>query len=188
MRILIVDDDDACRLLARTTVEESGYEVVEATGGRSAWADFQRGYFPIVISDWIMPDLDGLEFCRRVRSADRTRYSYFILLTAWTGPSNFVEAMEAGVDDFLSKPLDRIQLMARLHVAERILGLQAHLRQLEGLLAICSYCKRIREGESWVPVENYVAARTDASFSHSICPLCMDEHVRPQLKRRDTVR
>ena len=81
-----------------------------------------------------------------------------------------------------AKPLDREELHARLRVADRILSLQTTVRQLEGLLPICSYCKKIRdESEHWSQVEEYVSRRTEATFSHGICPDCYERHLRPQL-------
>ncbi len=92
--------------------------------------------------------------------------------------------MDAGADDFLTKPLDRSELRVRLRVAERLLGLQAEVRQLEGLLPICSYCKRIRdEGNEWTRIETYVASRTDATFTHGVCPECKENVLKPQLDR-----
>ena len=92
--------------------------------------------------------------------------------------------MAAGADDFVTKPLDRAELHARLRVAERVLGLQQEVKQLEGLLPICSYCKRIRdEGDRWSQVEEYVSRRTEAQFTHGICPECYDRRVLPQIEQ-----
>jgi DNA-binding response OmpR family regulator len=107
-----------------------------------------------------------------------------LLLTALKGRARFLDGMQAGADDFMSKPVDREELHARLRVAERILGLQQEVKQLEGLLPICSYCKKIRdEGEQWSQVEEYVSRRTEAQFSHGICPDCYERHLKPQLER-----
>ncbi|MBI4641265.1 MAG: response regulator, partial [Candidatus Tectomicrobia bacterium] len=87
-------------------------------------------------------------------------------------------------DDFITKPFDEDQLAARLRVAERILGLQEEVKQLEGLLPICSYCKKIRdESDTWVQIEHYIATRTDAFFSHGICPECLETRVKPELEQ-----
>ena len=86
-----------------------------------------------------------------------------------------MEGMSAGADDFVSKPVGRDELAARLHVAERIVGLKAEVRTLQGMLPICSYCKKIRTDEdSWQQIEAYVQTRSDASFSHGICPDCYE--------------
>jgi phosphoserine phosphatase RsbU/P len=90
--------------------------------------------------------------------------------------------MEAGADDFITKPVDIEELHARLKVADRILGLRRHMQQLEGLLPICSYCKRIRDqAEQWQSIERYLEKRSEAQFSHGICPDCYSKVVQPQL-------
>ncbi len=92
--------------------------------------------------------------------------------------------MDSGVDDFITKPLDPDELKARLRVAERILGLREELHALEGLLPICSYCKRIRnDQDQWSSLERYIERRSKAEFSHGICPECYRKYVEPQLNR-----
>ncbi len=182
MRILVAEDDPLARRVLTSVLEGLGHEVTATPDGREAWGTFERQSFPVVISDWMMPGLDGLELCRRIRLADRTKYTYIILLTALGGKAHYLEGMEAGADDFLTKPLDADELRVRLRVAERILGLQAEVRQLEGLLPICSYCKRIRdEKNEWTRMEAYIASRTDATFTHGVCPDCKETILRPQL-------
>lgn len=173
MKILVAEDDPVSRLVLTSILRKLGHEVAEVPDGLEAWATFQQTPFAVVVSDWMMPSIDGLELTRRIRAADRVRYTYVILLTALSGRERYLEGMEAGADDFLTKPLDAEELRVRLRVAERILGLQAAVKQLEGLLPICAYCKKIRdEGGSWVRVETYVEQRTEAQFSHGICPEC----------------
>lgn len=185
MKILIVEDDPAARFLVRSILKKLGHEAVEAANGREAWTAFQREPAPLVIADWLMPELDGLELCRLIRAEARPKYTYIILLTGLGGREHYFAGMEAGADDFITKPFDPDQLNARVRVAERILGLQEHVKRLEGLLPICSYCKKIRdEGEVWVPLERYIAARTDAFFSHGICPDCLETAVKPEVERR----
>ncbi len=177
MKVLIAEDDPASSLILRTTLRKLGHEVLAAENGMEALAHYQTENIHLIISDWMMPEMDGLELCRRVRSEQRVKYTYFILLTALTGKEHFLEGMEAGADDFLNKPFDRETLQARLRVAERILSLQAEVKALEGLLPVCSYCKRIRDDArtEWVPMEQYINERTDASFSHGICPDCRQQ-------------
>ena len=185
MRILIAEDDPvSCRLLV-TTLRDLQYEVQVAQGGPQAWEILQDEHFPIVVSDWMMPELDGLELCRRIRSAPHVKYTYVILLTARQGRADFLAAMEAGADDFISKPLDREPLHARLRAAERILALREEVKQLAGLLPICSYCRRIRDERdaSWSSLEDYLSRHTDATFTHGVCPDCMEAKVKPELDR-----
>ena len=184
MRVLVADDDAVSRLIVRKTLTEAGHEVVPVVDGRDAWEALQNEAFPVVISDWMMPNLDGLELTRRIRAARQPAYTYVILLTSLAGKDRYLEGMEAGADDFLTKPFDADQLVARLRVAERVLGLHEQVKRLEGFLPTCMYCKKIRDAAgAWVPIEHYIAERTDASFTHGICAACRETYVQPQLDR-----
>lgn len=123
MRILVAEDDSISRRLVVVALEELGHEPIAAADGREAWELYQRSTFDVIISDWFMPEMDGLELCRRVRADQRSRYPYFILLTVADQKKNALEAMEVGVDDFLPKPLDPDLLRVRLVVAARITNL-----------------------------------------------------------------
>ena len=182
MRLLIAEDDSVNRLHLKATVERMGHEVVATADGAQAWEAIQAGGYSVVISDWDMPVLDGAELCRRIRTRPPDQYIYFILVATRGGKQRYLGGMEAGADDFITKPIDPEELKARIKVAERILNLRHHVYRLEGLLPICSYCKRIDDkGKGWQPVEQYVSTRTEAQFSHGICPECYDKHVQPQL-------
>ena len=128
MKILIADDDVMTRLLLGSALKKLGHAVQEAKNGQEAWQAWQTGEFRLVITDWMMPDMDGLELCRRVRAGSGADYTYLVLLTSRTGKIHYMEAMEAGVDDFINKPLEKDEFAARIRVAERILGLHAKLR------------------------------------------------------------
>ena len=128
MKILIADDDNITRLLLSSALTKLGHEVHEATNGREAWDAWHGGGFSLIISDWMMPDLDGLEFCRRIRAERRADYTYIVLLTSRSGKTNYLEAMTAGADDFVTKPFEKDAFAARVRVAERILRLHANLR------------------------------------------------------------
>ena len=182
MKILVAEDDKVSRLVLSTGLRRLGYSVVDTEDGQEALRLFQEGDVHMVITDWMMPNLDGIGLCRSIRSGNGPKYTYIIMLTALGGKENYLEGMDAGADDFITKPFDMDQLKARLRVAERVLNLQAEVRQLQGLLPICAYCKRIRtDDDSWQPIEVYVSEQTDASFSHGICPDCREQHVKPQL-------
>jgi DNA-binding response OmpR family regulator len=128
MNVLIADDDDVTRLLLSSVLSKLGHDVRQAENGRDALAAWEANHPPLVISDWMMPDMDGLELCRKVRAGKRSHFTYIILLTARSGKSHYLEAMQAGVDDFITKPFETDELAARVHVAERILGLHENLR------------------------------------------------------------
>ena len=182
MEILVIDDNEDVNLLLRIQLEEMGYKVATASNGVEAWEKFNQGNFSIVVSDWLMPQVDGLELCRKIRTASTPSYCYVILLTVMSGKSNYLDAISAGVDDFISKPYDPDELRARLLVAERIVRLQKHIRRLEGVLSTCMYCKKIRDqNKAWVDIEEYISQRSEASFSHDVCPDCYAEHVKPEL-------
>ena len=184
MTILVVEDDNVSRLLLMTKLKKLGHTAIEASDGEQGWQAFVREQPRLVITDWMMPELDGLQLCRRIRGVEKECYTYIIMLTALSGKKNFLEGMGAGADDFLNKPMDMDELMTRLHVAERILALQTEVRQLEGLLPICAYCKQIRdENNAWQPIEGYVSSHTDAKFSHGICPSCYEQTIKPQLEK-----
>lgn len=178
MKVLVAEDDQLSSVLMQKLLRNLGHEVFAAANGAEALAMLGRQEdLQIVISDWMMPLMDGIELCRRIRTRRRFRYTYVLLVTSRGGKQRYLDALEAGADDFIPKPLDPDELAARLRVADRILGLQAEMQQLKGLLSICSYCKNIREArERWVPIEQYVSQRADTLFSHGICPRCFAEH------------
>jgi CheY-like chemotaxis protein len=128
MKTLIADDDEITRLLLSSALTKLGHDVYEAVNGREAWDAWSGGEFRFIISDWLMPDLDGLEFCRRIRAEPRPDYTYIVLLTSCSGKTNYLEAMNAGADDFITKPFEKDAFAARVRVAERILRLHANLR------------------------------------------------------------
>ena len=180
--VLIVDDDPVSGSALSAIAKASGYSVSVAYNGREAWDALKLSRFRVVISDWYMPELDGVELCRKVRARRHEPYVYFILVTSRGGKQQYLTAMQAGADDFIAKPVDPDELQARLGVAERILGLRRELEQLEGLLPICSYCKRIRnDREEWESLESYIEQRFETAFTHSICPDCYTKYVQPQL-------
>jgi DNA-binding response OmpR family regulator len=173
MNILLAEDEPVTRLMLEKTLSGLGHEVTAVADGGQAWSTYQAIHFPVVITDWMMPNVDGLDLCRLLRTSRRPEYTYVILLTGRSDRESLLEGLDAGADDFLTKPADVEHLRARLRVAERILGLRETMRRLEGLLPICSYCKRIRtEASEWVQVEQYVERRSDASFTHGVCPDC----------------
>jgi sigma-B regulation protein RsbU (phosphoserine phosphatase) len=174
MKILIAEDDPVTVQILSFTLIHYGHEVVSATNGSEAWEKFDADPVRVIVSDWMMPGIDGLDLCRKVRDRPKTDYTYFILLTAVnTGRENLRHAMDAGIDDFLTKPLDREAILMRLRVAERILEYTTQIRQLKELIPICMYCKRIRDDTNyWDQLETYIHMHTGSNFSHGICPEC----------------
>ena len=137
MKVLAVDDDPVARLIMEQALDRLGHACLTAQGGEAAWRLFVEQRPDLVISDWMMPDLDGLELCRRIRSAGGGRYCSFILVTSLDDRQDVREGMLAGVDDYLTKPLMVDDLEFRLMVAARLNALHTHLadqqRKLEAL-------------------------------------------------------
>lgn len=199
MRILIAEDDPVSRCFLEVALSKWDYEVISTRDGNEAWEAFQSEAPPIAILDWMMPGLDGAEVCRRIRTVETALAPYLILLTAKSEKGDVVAGLEAGADDYITKPFNRQELRARLEVGLRIGELQKNLaaridelenalsrvKQLQGLLPICSYCKKIRsDHDYWEQVDTYIAKHSEVAFSHSICPACYDSIVETQLKSR----
>ncbi|MFZ4441586.1 MAG: response regulator, partial [Syntrophales bacterium] len=129
MRILVVDDNIDIRLLLSKMLIGKGHEVFTATDGREALAVLEKEKIPFVISDWLMPIMDGVELCKRIRAASFPWYVYIIILTSNDSKGNLVVAMEAGADDYIAKPFDKNELSVRIRSGERVLNLE---KDLEG--------------------------------------------------------
>lgn len=198
MRVLIAEDDTVSRRVLERLLGKWGHEVTTTMDGAAAWEVLHAPGAPsLAILDIMMPGIDGLELCRRVRQSPNHNPTYIILLTANIGVREIVKGIAAGADDYLTKPYDSEELRVRVQVGERIVALQtnlaervkqlevalAHVKQLEGILPICSYCKKIRnDADKWQNVETYVADHSQAEFSHGICPTCYETSVKPQLE------
>jgi sigma-B regulation protein RsbU (phosphoserine phosphatase) len=178
-RILIAEDDPISARILEAALSRFGYETVVARDGAEAWDKFDQEPARLIVSDWMMPHLDGLGLCERVRAREQTPYTYFILLTAnRTSAENYELASAAGVDDFLTKPLDREAIRMRLEVGERILKYTAEIRKLKELIPICIYCRKVRdEHDCWDQVESYIQKATGTRFSHGACPECFDQEL-----------
>jgi DNA-binding response OmpR family regulator len=183
MNILLAEDDPGSQMILRSQLTKLGHTVTVTSNGKEAWERFQESRPSVVVTDWVMPVMNGLELCRRIREAGEKEYTYLVVLTATEKTSGFTPAMEAGADDFITKPCDIVELNVRLRVAERILGLQAHVDRLAGLVPICPKCKRMRDYEgAWHAAESYLTDRSEAHFSHGICPRCFETIIKPQLE------
>ena len=199
MKILIAEDDPVSRKLLETLLIKWGYEVVVTCDGEQAWEKLHQKDSPkLAILDWMMPGIDGVEVCRKAREADSTKTTYIILITAKGSKEDIVEGLQAGADDYLTKPVNSKELQARLQVGIRILELQnsladrvtelekalSHIKTLQGFLPICSYCKKIRNDQDyWEQVEGYITKHSEIVFSHGICPDCYEKYAKPQLKQ-----
>jgi sigma-B regulation protein RsbU (phosphoserine phosphatase) len=177
--IIIAEDEPITQKRLTGMVSGLGHPVRSCANGREAWESFDASPARVIISDWQMPEMDGADFCRKVRAREKTEYTYFILVTGeHTSEADYEDAISAGADDFLIKPLSRDSIWRRLRVARRILGFTKHIRQLELLIPICAYCKQIREDDVYrSSLEEYVHTHTGSHFTHGICPGCYDQMI-----------
>jgi len=258
MNLLIVDDIATNRKLLRVTLEAEGYNTLEAVDGVEALQILARETVDAVISDILMPNMDGFRLCHEIRKSERLHALPFIIYTStYTSPGDLKLAQTIGADKYLMKPApieavldalrevlekkaarpmlsapaveetyvlqqysqalvhkleekneelkDALDKLQRAHerivelnsdlerrVQERTAELQSanrdlsyalsEVKELNGLLPICSYCKKIRDDKDyWQSVEGYIGKHTNAQFSHGICPECYEKHVKPQL-------
>jgi phosphoserine phosphatase RsbU/P len=188
MHVLIAEDDRVTGEILARTLQRWNHETTVVGDGGKAWEYLRASASPtLAILDWMMPEMDGPEVCRRVRADLPLANMYLLLVTAREGRSDVIVGLDAGADDYIIKPFDPEELRARISVGVRVLGLQqklaervaelqdalSNVKQLHGLLPICSYCKRIRgDDQYWQQVEGYIAQHSNAEFSHGICPAC----------------
>jgi two-component system cell cycle response regulator len=130
VKILLVEDDFMQRQLLLTILTRAGHEVVEADDGEVAWELLQKEHISLILTDWMMPVLSGLELIQRIREVNWTAYTYIILLTSKDTQNSIVTGLNAGADDYVTKPFDRDELLARLGIGKRILDLEARLANL----------------------------------------------------------
>jgi DNA-binding response OmpR family regulator len=201
MRILIAEDDFTSRTLLSGVLIKYGHTIVATENGTAAWQAMLQPDAPqLAILDWMMPGMDGIEVCRRIRAMGTNQPPYIIVLTAKGDKADIITGLEAGANDYLAKPFDPGELCARIEVGRRMVEMQGalaakieELRQaldkiktLRGIIPICANCKKIRNDWGyWSQVEVYVRDHTEAEFSHSICPKCVKE-LYPELIREKT--
>ena len=136
MDILIAEDQAASALYLHRLLERLGHEVIIATDGLQAWEMLQAGRFPVIISDWVMPLMDGIELCQKIRARENAPYTYIILLTSKQDKADRLAGLRAGADDFLVKPPDAEEIAVRLEIAARFLAVQEELERRNALLAV----------------------------------------------------
>jgi len=199
--ILVADDEPVSQRVVRAMLERAGFGVRLAADGTDALTLLRSDDPPpMALLDWMMPNLDGLEVIRRVRETPRATPPYIILLTSRRAPADIVTGLEAGANDYVTKPAREEELLARVAVGVRVTELQralaervrsleealGNVKQLQGLLPICSYCKAIRNDRNyWQRVESYLHEHSGVTFSHCYCPSCYEQHVKPQLDAID---
>ena len=193
MHALIADDDSLTRTILKRTFEKWGLDVSVAKDGGEAWHILhQSPEIKLAVFDWMMPEIDGPELCRRLRQDPARTHLYILLLTGRRSSADMIAGLDAGADDYLTKPFDPEELRARVHVGLRVVSLQERLservaeleaalskvKELHALLPICSYCKSVRSDQNyWEKVEDYVSQHVHVQFTHGICPTCFEKVV-----------
>ncbi len=192
VKVLCADDDPASLCLLSGLLRKEGYSVVEATDGAIAALLLKQPDSPkLIILDWVMPGVDGLALCRRIRALPCDQPPYIILLTSRDRKEDVIAGLDAGANDYLPKPYHRGELRARVAVGRRVIEIQAQLAErnsqlqsalddiktLRGIVPICASCKNVRDDKGyWEQVEVYVGKHSEASFSHSLCPDCIPKY------------
>jgi sigma-B regulation protein RsbU (phosphoserine phosphatase) len=197
MKILVAEDDAVTRRMLVVTLERLGWDVITAEDGNAAWRVFEtlkgKDAPEMAVLDWMMPGIEGIEICRRLHTTPGFELVYIILVTSRGGKEDLSYGLAAGANDYITKPFDPVELEARVRVGQRMVKLQrslaarvteveaalAHVQRLQGLLPICSYCKKVRnEANYWEQVESYFTTHSDLDFTHSICPQCTEKMLR----------
>jgi sigma-B regulation protein RsbU (phosphoserine phosphatase) len=199
MRLVVADDDPVARRLLEGLLGSLGFDVVSVKDGLQA-LELLTGAdpAPLAILDWMMPGMTGVDVCRALRERAPAAPTYVLIVTSREDTEDLVAALDAGADDYVTKPFQVEELKARVGVGLRVASLQrrladrvaelehalAHVTALQGLLPICMYCKKIRNDQNyWTQVETYIADHSEARFSHGICPDCRAKHIEPELER-----
>lgn len=165
MKVLIADDDETIQALVRAVVVSLGYEPVEAANGADAWERFHAERFPLAVVDIEMPDMDGLELCRRIRAADPGHESFILVLTGRSTQDDLGAVLEAGADDYIAKPTSPSNLRARLVIARRRMEQEAQRRAAEAELARARWLAGI--GETSIALQHEINNPLSALLGHA---------------------
>jgi sigma-B regulation protein RsbU (phosphoserine phosphatase) len=187
-KVLAVEDDAATLSLLKGVLAKRDYEVLTVDRAGAALAAMREPGAPdLVILDRILPDGDGLEVCRKYRALPGAGMKYIILLTVKGSKRDIVAGLAAGANDYIIKPFDGEELLARVEVGVRFIELHkaltakiaelgaalGHIKKLQGILPICMHCHKIRTDKtSWQRIEGYISDHAEVRFSHGICPDC----------------
>jgi DNA-binding response OmpR family regulator len=204
LQVLVADDEPVSRTVVSAMLKKAGYPVILANDGEEAWKKLAAADSPaLALLDWEMPGLQGPEVVQRIRSRATQTPTYVILLTSRDSSADIVQGLRAGADDYVTKPANEDELIARVNVGARVVQLQlaledrvrsleealANVKALQTLLPMCAYCKSIRNDQNyWEKVETYFSQHSNVSFTHSYCPNCYEKFVRPELEALEDAR
>jgi two-component system cell cycle response regulator len=155
--ILIAEDNPVSRKLMEMTLRQAGYEVVSAENGLEALKVFKERFFPIILTDWGMPEMDGLELCKAIRESPAEGYVFIFLITARDSKKDIIVGLEAGADDYLTKPFDRFELIARLKTALRVLELEKSLKDAYEKIRLLSITDKLTGCYNRTYMDEYLA-------------------------------
>jgi len=185
-------------IILRKYLEKCGLGVLTAQNGREALEILHKSDVRLVITDRIMPEMDGIALCRSIRASDISGYVYIIILTISGSKEDIVNGINAGADDYVTKPFNLEELKVRVDSGLRVLALEQSLHEkikeeeilvgelkaaldqvqkLSGMLPICATCKKIRDDKGyWNKIETYICEHSEAKFTHGMCPDCAKEY------------
>lgn len=167
--VLAVDDKPQNLQFLGKLLSDNGYEVGLAQSGSQALSFVKKDEPDLILLDIMMPELDGYEVCRALKSDFSSRHIPVIFLTAKTASEDVVKGFDAGGVDYVTKPFNSMELLARIRT-------HIELKILRGLLPMCSQCKKIRDDKGfWKQVDTYIEDHSEVTFTHGICPDCMKE-------------
>jgi len=181
--ILIIDDQPANLKVLLSLLKENGFEVRIAENGERALKVLAHHHPDIVLLDVMMPGMDGFTTCRRMKDDEKTRDIPVIFMTALDSLEDKVAGFEAGGVDYITKPFQQVEVLARIRThymlkkqQDELEAALAEVKKLSGIIPICSVCKQIRNEKGyWQQVEQYIAERSTAQFSHALCQKCADQ-------------
>ncbi len=192
MKVLIAEDDVTTRRMLEILLSKWGYEIELTGNGKEAWHALQATDPPqMAIFDWMMPEMNGVELCRKIRESITPSLTYIILLTVKDRKEDIVSGLDAGANDYVIKPFEQEELRARLRVGKRVVELQSvladrvkelqaalfHIKTLQGILPICMHCHKIRDDRDvWQRLEKYIGEHSGVQFSHGLCPECRQKY------------
>ena len=204
LQVLVADDEPVSRTVVGAMLKKAGYPVLYATDGEQAWQQLDSEHAPsLALLDWEMPGMQGPEVVERLRNRASQVPTYVILLTSRDSSADIVRGLHAGADDYVTKPANEDELIARVNVGARVVQLQialadrvrsleealANVKALQTLLPMCAYCKSVRNDQNyWEKVETYFTQHSNVSFTHSYCPNCYERFVRPELEALEDAR
>ena len=192
VKILVVDDDPEVLFATARVVKKGGYQTFTAGSGKEALEKIESVKPDLILSDVVMPDIEGPELCRRIKEDPNLKGIYVVLTSGSRVESEQqADGLDSGADGYIARPLTNREFLSRVNSMVRILRAErerdalivelkkaiSEIKQLSTMLPICSHCKKIRDDKGyWSQIENYISAHSDTQFSHSICPDCAKKY------------